>query len=119
LYDAIGKSIIQTGEHLANMKDEDRPEKVLFVIFTDGEENHSSEYNYIRVKELIKEQTDKYNWQFIYLGANQDGMVTGASLGISAAKTVTYDVYATGSTFAKLYCRRTRSGFEQIRKNIL
>jgi len=46
-------------------------------------------------------------------------MVTGASLGISAAKTVTYDVYATGSTFAKLYCRRTRSGFEQIRKNIL
>ena len=71
LNDAFGKSILQTGETLAAMNEQDRPAKVLFVIQTDGEENSSSEFSGFQVAELIKDQTDKYNWQFIFLGADE------------------------------------------------
>lgn len=90
LYDALGQGITRTGNKLAGMAEADRPDKVLFVILTDGHNNASTEFTKTQVAEMTKHQTDKYNWQFVYLGANQDGMAEGMKAGFSADLSATY-----------------------------
>lgn len=68
--DAIGKAVTEIGQWLSDMPEEERPEKNIIVIMTDGEENSSVEYNIDTVKDMITEQQDKYSWSFMYLGAN-------------------------------------------------
>jgi uncharacterized protein YegL len=82
LYDAVGTAIDKLGEKLAAMKEEDRPEKVVFVILTDGEENSSTDYAYAKIKEMITHQTDAYKWQFVFLASNMDAKAIGTSLGV-------------------------------------
>jgi hypothetical protein len=102
LFDSVAKSIIETGEVLKNMQEENRPEKVIMVIFTDGSENASREYSRSAVKNMIQEQTDKYNWTFTFLGANIDAVGVGASLNIGMQNSVTYDVHNTQAMYSIL-----------------
>jgi hypothetical protein len=90
LYDAIGKTINRLGETLKNLNENDRPEKLLFVVITDGLENSSQEFTADKVREMIKHQTEKYNWQFSYIGANQDAWSVGGSLGFAQKDTLTW-----------------------------
>lgn len=90
LHDAICKVIDNTGRWLGFIPEDERPEKVLFVIITDGLENASQNYNAKDVKERITRQTEQYKWQFVYLGANQDAILVGESLGISQDSSMTY-----------------------------
>lgn len=90
LYDAVGKAITTTGERLANLKEENRPEKVVFVIMTDGDENASKEYTGKKVKEMIERQTNTYSWGFTFLGANINAEEVGSSIGISKSMSATY-----------------------------
>ena len=83
LNDAVCTAIDTLGRELAAMKEEERPEHVVFVIITDGMENASREFTSEDVKKRIKEQTDTYKWNFQYLAANQDAFASGTSLGIS------------------------------------
>lgn len=82
LLDAIGRAIISTGTRLSNMPEAYRPTKVMFVVITDGFENASTEFTNARIKEMTEHQESKYNWQFVFLGANQDSFATGGSFGI-------------------------------------
>ncbi len=68
--DAIGTAIDNIGKWLNDMDESERPEKNLIVIMTDGEENSSVEYSFDKVKDMIKHQEEKYNWTFMYLGAD-------------------------------------------------
>lgn len=68
LFDGVGTAIDKVGKWLNDMKEEDRPEKNLIVIMTDGGENNSKEYSASKVKEMIKHQEEKYNWTFVYMG---------------------------------------------------
>ena len=86
LRDALGMAIKNTGDRLSSMDEKDRPSKVIFMIITDGYENASSEYSQIQVKEMTEHQTNVYNWDFIFLGANIDSFAQGNLVGI---KTVT------------------------------
>lgn len=70
LYDGVGVAIDEIGKVLADMPEDQRPEKNLIVIMTDGEENSSREYQPSRIKEMIKHQEDKYNWTFLYIGTD-------------------------------------------------
>ena len=72
------------------MSENDRPGKVVFVIITDGEENSSVEYRKDQIKSMIQHQTDIYKWHFVFLGANQDAIQEGASIGIHAAASMNY-----------------------------
>lgn len=85
LLDALGKTIHATGDRLAAVPEADRPDKVVFVIVTDGRENASKEYTKAVVKALTLQQEKEYNWQFVYLGANQDAFAEAGSYGIGAA----------------------------------
>lgn len=84
LNDAVCTAIDTLGQEFAAMKEEDRPENVLMVIITDGFENASRKFSSSDVKERIKHQREKYNWEFQYLAANQDAFATGSAMGISA-----------------------------------
>lgn len=90
LLDAMGKAIAQTGERLSKMSEEERPGKVVFVIFTDGQENSSKEFKKATVTGMIKNQTDNYKWQFVFLGANQDAIAEAGSFGINHMSAMSY-----------------------------
>lgn len=93
LLDATGRAITETGKFLRDMDEADRPDQVMCVIVTDGEENASREFNRSQIKEMINEQTNKYNWDFAYLGANVDAFGDSRSFGISG-----YMQYSSNST---------------------
>ena len=99
LYDAIGQGVTRTGNRLSALPEDERPDKVLFVILTDGHENASKEFTKTQIAEITKHQTEKYNWQFIYLGANQDGMAEGMKAGFSQHTSATYDQMNTAGAF--------------------
>jgi hypothetical protein len=88
LLDAIGKAIDATGQRLSLLGEEDRPEKVLVAILTDGLENSSREYNRSQIYDKIKHQRDLYQWEFAFLAANQDAFAEGTKLGIDAKMTM-------------------------------
>jgi hypothetical protein len=85
LLDAVGRAIVETGQRLAAIDEANRPGLVIFVVMTDGHENSSREFTKARIKEMIEHQQAKYNWQFTFLGANQDAFAEAAALGIGAA----------------------------------
>lgn len=91
LLDAIGKSILDVGIRLSKTSEERRPGKVIFVITTDGMENASREFTYEKVKELIRHQQEKYNWEFIFMGANIDAAKEADSLGIDIENSYTFE----------------------------
>ena len=84
MYDAIGKTINEVGHRLSDIPEQYRPGKVIFVITTDGMENASREFTQAKVKEMIQHQTEKYSWEFIFLGANIDSVQQAKNIGISA-----------------------------------
>lgn len=96
LYDATADMIIRTGKQLSFMKEEDRPSKVVIVVITDGVENQSREYNLERLQTLIKQQTEKYNWQFMFLGADINAQKTAQSIGIAAGSAMSYNATRKG-----------------------
>lgn len=96
LLDAVGRTIHKIGNAQKNTAEDYRAEKVLFVIITDGMENASREYTVDRVKALIKRQKTKYEWEFIFLGANIDAVETAGHFGISADRAQNYHADSTG-----------------------
>lgn len=100
LLDAIGKSIVDTGARLNAMPEDQRPGKVIVVIITDGEENDSHEFSRVQINSMIDHQQDNYQWEFVFLGANQDAIREAAKIGIGAGQTMTYAHNAIGTTRA-------------------
>lgn len=86
LNDAIGKTINEVGGRLDQMAEEDKPEKVIFVIITDGLENQSKEFpgedGRTKVKAMVDHQRENYQWEFLFLGANIDAVLTGQGYGV-------------------------------------
>lgn len=72
LNDAFASTIDAIGERYANMSESKRPSKVLFTVITDGRENASKRFSKRDVADRVRKQTNDYNWEFLYLGANQD-----------------------------------------------
>ena len=116
LNDAIGRKINSFGEALARMDEDKRPGKVIFVVATDGFENASREYSGEAIKTLVTEQTEKYGWEFVFLGANQDAVLVGGSLGFHAGNTMTYRASSAGvrntTDSLNTYMTATRSGLD-------
>ena len=90
LLDAVGGAI----RHIANVhkyaRAEDRPEKTLFVITTDGMENASRYFSYEKVRQMIKKEQEKYGWEFIFIGANIDAVQEAGRFGIRKERAVNY-----------------------------
>ena len=90
LLDAVGGAI----KHIINIhkyaREEDRPDKTIFVITTDGMENASINYNYKQVKKMIEKEQKEYGWEFIFIGANIDACAEAERFGIKKERAVNY-----------------------------
>ena len=110
LYDAIGVLINDFGKKFSNMKEEDRPAKVIIAILTDGAENASKEFTENKIFDMIKTQRDTYNWEFIFLAAGESAMTEGANIGMSMTKCAQFVNDSAGNTAAyTALCSYTRS----------
>lgn len=79
LYDAVAKTVATVKEDLKG----NRPDKVLFVIVTDGEENASKEISsHKEINKIVTDARKKSKFEFLYLGADQDAWNIGRDLGI-------------------------------------
>ena len=90
LLDAIGHAIRHIGEIHRYAREEDVPEKTLFMITTDGMENASREFSRDKVKRLIGEMKEKHGWEFIFVAANIDAEECAGSIGIARENAVNY-----------------------------
>lgn len=99
LFYALGRTIDEVGQRLANTDESERPNKILFIILTDGEENASDRYlgannepiyTQERINTLISHQRDVYNWEFVFLAANQDAMSTAEKISISGGNAMNF-----------------------------
>lgn len=85
LLDAVGRTIDELGARLAATPEPQRPGKVIVAILTDGLENASRRYTRQDVFDRIRHQREKYAWEFVYLGANQDAFAEAERLAIPVA----------------------------------
>ena len=90
LLDAIGRTINETGNRLETLPEIDRPERVIFVILTDGYENSSKHFKMDQIAKMIAHQTDTYKWTFMFLAANLDAIATASAMNIPAAAAMSY-----------------------------
>lgn len=97
LLDAVGGAIHHIGSIHKYARPEDVPEKTLFVITTDGEENASCTYTLDKIRTMIKRQREKYGWEFLFLGANIDAVKTAGNLGIASERAITYQPDSRGT----------------------
>lgn len=104
MLDAIGETINRVQDRHDELGNE-KPEKVLFVITTDGEENSSHKFTKKQIEKMIKHQTNGHGWEFMFLGANMDAVKEANDIGISSSHSHTYDytnrgVYNTYTTMS-------------------
>ena len=90
LLDAIGLTIYKIGNVQKMTRIEDRADKVLFVITTDGMENSSRKYNFAKIRHMIENQKRKYQWEFIFMGANMDAIGMASKFGIDSNRAVNF-----------------------------
>lgn len=105
MLDAIGETINRVQDRHDELGVE-KPEKVIFVITTDGEENSSRKFNKAQIEKMIKHQTNGHGWEFMFLGANMDSVKEAESIGISSNRAVTYDYTSSGvdAIYATMDC---------------
>lgn len=96
LFDAIGRSIRSMERLQSHMPRQEKAEKVIFTIITDGLENSSREYNRESVNKLIRHAQQKYGWEFLFLGANMDAQKEAESIGIAKDRAVSFINDSTG-----------------------
>ncbi|MDO5145651.1 MAG: hypothetical protein Q4D60_01480 [Eubacteriales bacterium] len=90
LLDAVGGAIHHIGNVHKYARNEDVPEKTLFIITTDGLENASRRYTYEKVRAMIQRQKERYGWEFLFLGANIDAAAEAGRFGIDESMAANY-----------------------------
>ncbi len=90
LLDAVGGAVHHIKKVHKYAREDEVPEKTLFIITTDGMENASRKYTYEKVKQLIERAKEKRGWEFLFLGANMDAVAVAGRFGISASRAATF-----------------------------
>lgn len=122
LYDAIGHVLTGAKGRIKDMPQDQRPDRVTFLIATDGLENASREYAVWGVKELltkiqrpfkegkeVREQIHKRGWHVIYMGANQDAIIEGDKMGVASHSSLTYGAEQAEHSYGVVSRAMTRS----------
>lgn len=97
LLDAVGGAIHHIDSIHKELPKEQKPEKTLFIITTDGMENASKRYSYDKVKKMVEKRKKKDHWEFVFLGANIDAVEVAGRFGVSANRAVRYECDSAGT----------------------
>jgi len=110
LLDAIGRTIKAFRKRIKDLPKKDRPDQVIFAIFTDGLENASRKYNWQDIADRIRKRQDKDGWEFLFLGANQDAIATAAQMNIKRSNSATAEASDRGvRTSSRAFNRKVRA----------
>ena len=109
LFDAMGNTINNYGKYLSELPEDQRPERILFVTITDGENNTSKIFTLEQVANMVKHQTEVYSWDFVFLGSNIDAWSAGSTMNFRASSTMQF-ANVGGSV---------RSAFDSLAKNTM
>jgi len=93
LLDAVGRTLEHVHGRLFGVWR--KPDQVVVMVITDGEENQSRTYTKARVQQLVKAR-EMAGWKILYLGANVDEFAEAGGMGIGAATTLGYSPSAMG-----------------------
>lgn len=107
LIDAAVDAIDNLGDRLKARPESERPGKIIFVVYTDGEENSSRYHSAPELSARIKEQEELYKWEFVYLGAHPNAFGEAGNLGFDLRKVGGYQ--ATAGSMAKSFQDVSRS----------
>lgn len=97
LLDALGQGIQHLQTQLAELAEEKRPSRVLFVVVTDGMENASHRFQKADIETMIQTKTTHDHWQFIFLSAYLGAIHEARNLGFQEQSTLMYQKSAQGS----------------------
>lgn len=97
LLDAVGGAIHHIGHVQKALPEDQKPDKTIFIITTDGMENSSSHYTYDKVKKMVEKKKEKKGWEFIFLGANIDAIAVADRFGVAANRAVRYECDGVGT----------------------
>jgi len=100
LLDAMGRGINDLEKGLADIKEDERPSRVVMAIITDGQENASREFRKDQIEKMIKEKQEKYDWQFVFLSADLAAIGDALAAGMPAAATLAHDKTSRGVSAA-------------------
>lgn len=98
LLDAMGETMTAFGVELAELPEDERPANVIYAVMTDGHENSSQEYTWEQISTMSERQQEKYSWDVVYLGANQDAIKVGSRLGVKRGSSMSYAASSAGVT---------------------
>lgn len=96
LLDAVGRGINDLESSLSDIKEEEKPARIVVVIITDGHENSSREFRKDQIEKMIKEKQEKYDWQFVFLSADLDAIEDAMESGFHARSSMAFDKSAAG-----------------------
>lgn len=83
LHDAISTAVNETAAHVSAVAPSTRPDNVIVVVLTDGKEN-ASETPADRVRNIVTTYREEHDWEFLFIGANQDAALTASEMGMDA-----------------------------------
>jgi uncharacterized protein YegL len=96
LVDAIGRGIEKIKHVHRQLGKDNTPEKTMFIITTDGQENASKQFDSPQLRKLISEQQEKFGWEFLFLGANINAFETAVDLGIQRNRAANFEASEEG-----------------------
>lgn len=118
LLDALGGAIHHIAKVHKYAREEDRPEKTLFIITTDGMENASHKYSFHKVKKMVEKEKEKYGWEFLFLGANIDAIEVAGRVGIGADRAINYECDREGTALNYQVLSETVSAVRKSRSRV-
>jgi Mg-chelatase subunit ChlD len=91
LLDSVGATIQKVAARIEQAKlDHDAPDKVIFIVMTDGQENESTRWTKTQIQRLVAEKAQE-NWEFLFFGAGIDSFAESKAMGMSASDTANFD----------------------------
>ena len=113
LLDALGKTIKHINKVQKSLPEDECPDRTMFIITTDGQENSSHEYSYEKIKKMIEKKRDKKKWEFLFLAANMDAISAAANMGIAADRAVRYHCDSVGTAVNYAVLNKTISKYRE------
>lgn len=98
LLDALGRTINDVESQIKAINSEERPERVVVVVITDGQENASREFKKDQIEKMIKEKQNNDKWQFVFLSADLNSIDDAFAIGFVPQSTMTFDANEKGVT---------------------
>jgi len=116
LLDALGRGINDLEESISKLAKDDSPSRILFVVVTDGQENASKEFRKNQIEKMIKEKTEKNDWQFVFLSADIAAIGDAKALGMRSDAMLHFQKSSSGSANAWASLAKQTSNYRAAAK---